>query len=108
MRVEDYVGNRIDILCQKNKMSWYRLSQLTGISQSTISYLVKKETIPTLLTLEKICNAFNISIAQFFTEDKDLGSLSQEQIELLDMWQQLVPEEKRFVKTCIQSLQKKE
>lgn len=77
---------------------------MTGISQSTLSYLIKKQTIPTLLTVEKICDAFNISLAQFFTIDKTLNDLSSEQEELLEIWNQLDTKEKRIMKTCIQSL----
>lgn len=34
MRTEDYIADNIVALCKKRDMSKYRLSQLTGISQS--------------------------------------------------------------------------
>lgn len=81
---------------------------MTGISQSVLTNIVNSNTLPTLITLEKICCAFDITLAQFFSTDNSLLNLTDEQNELLDLWTMLNLEEKRFVKTCIQSLKNKE
>lgn len=104
MRVEDYIGTRLEELCATHSITKYRLSQQTGISQSTLGHIIKKERIPTVISLEKICDAFNISLAQFFLPDTKVeNDLSQEQIELLGMWNQLSVGQRNHVKMCIQN-----
>lgn len=93
-------------LCSKNKISRYQLSIKTGISQSALSDIVKKKNLPTLTTLERICEAFKITMAQFFTVDDNIPNLSEEQIDILRMWDNLKMEEKGFIKNCMESLKK--
>ena len=45
MLTEDYVALRIIELCEKHKISRYRLSQLTGMSQTALGKIVSKESI---------------------------------------------------------------
>ena len=49
-------------------MSKYRLSQLSGISQSSIGKIIAKESLPTMPTVEKICDALGVTMAQFLPE----------------------------------------
>lgn len=104
MRLEDYIPARILELCSKGGISRYRLSLRTGISQSALSDIIKKKNIPTITTLEKICDAFGITIAQFFTDDDSIPNLSEEQTELLQSWKDLKLEEKRVLKTFLKAL----
>lgn len=104
MRVEDYIGTRLEELCATHSITKYRLSLQTGISQSTLGHIIKKERIPTVISLEKICDAFNISLAQFFLPDTKVeNDLSEEQIELLSMWSRLSVGQRNHVKMCIQN-----
>ena len=61
MRTEDYIPKRVKELCSKHKVSKYRLAQLTDMSQTALGNIIKKESIPTIPTLERICDAFGIS-----------------------------------------------
>ena len=62
----------IDILDRITKQrlsrNWteYQLSQKSGIPQSTISSWYRKNMIPSVPSLEKVCNAFGITLSQFF------------------------------------------
>lgn len=47
----------------------YQLSQQSSITQSTISAWYRKNTLPSIPSLQKICNAFNISMSEFFMEE---------------------------------------
>lgn len=107
MCMENYVSAKITDLCSKSGISKYRLSQRTGISQSALSDITKMKKLPTLITLEKICDAFGITLAQFFTEDGNILDLSEEQKRLLQTWSTLKPEEKNFINTCMESLKGK-
>ena len=108
MQTENYVSYKISDLCRQNKMSAYKLSQITGISQSVLSGITKSKRMPTLITLEKICSAFGITLAQFFTEDNTTVELSDEQKELLSLWSNMTYDEKRCVKTLMKNLKANE
>lgn len=56
------------------------------MSQSSISNLMDQRSVPTIGTLEKICNGFGISLAQFFSDEGTFPDLSKEQIEMLNAW----------------------
>lgn len=84
-----------DILDEITKMrlarhwSEYDLAKHSGISQSTISTWYRKKQIPTIKSLEKICNGLGVTLSQFFADGDDLISLSTEQREMLDNWSSL-------------------
>ena len=56
MSAENYIIERIEELCEKKHMSRYRLAQKSGIAQSSISTLLNRKSVPTIQTLEKICD----------------------------------------------------
>ena len=66
--------------------SEYDLAVRAGITQSTISTWYRKQQIPTIKSLEKICAGLGITLSQFFAEGEDLVSLTQGQRDLLDAW----------------------
>lgn len=70
----------------KRNWSEYQLAQHSGISQSTISTWYRKNQVPTIQTLEKVCFGFGITLSQFFASDGDVVSLTESQSELLDCW----------------------
>ena len=49
---------------------------------------------PTIPTLETICAGFNISLSQFFAESDEAIVLSEEQREMLDIWNTLNKDQK--------------
>lgn len=51
--------------------SEYQLSEKSGLTQSTISSWYRKNMLPTIPSLSKICDAFGISLSQFFLEDNE-------------------------------------
>lgn len=70
----------------KRNWSEYELVQHSGLSQSTISTWYRKNQIPTIQKLDKVCCGFGIPLSQFFATDDDAISLTEEQKELLDCW----------------------
>lgn len=108
MLTENYISCKISDLCKENNISAYKLSQITGISQSVLSGITKNNRMPTLITLERICTAFGITLAQFFAGDNTPMELSAEQKELLSLWAEMNYEEKRCVKAFMKILKSKE
>mgnify|MGYP002582126841 CR=1 FL=1 len=58
----------------------YRLAQNSKLSSSTIANIRSRNTVPSVVTLESICNAFGITLAQFFA-DKNNPFYSVEEAE---------------------------
>lgn len=60
---------KITALRIERQWTEYQLAEASGLTQSTISSWYRKNMLPTLPSLIKICDAFNISVSQFFIED---------------------------------------
>ena len=90
------VLERLRKLLQERGWSEYRLAQVSGLNESTISNIYRRNTLPTIPTLEAICKAFGITLSQFFAES-DMVEVTPDVKELLDAWVSLTPEQKRIV-----------
>ena len=77
------VLERITYLRTQKNWTEYQLAEKSGLTQSTISSWYRKNIIPSIPSLDKICNAFGITLAQFFSIDNENFSLTPLQRELL-------------------------
>ena len=82
----------------------YQLADISGLPQSTISSWYRKNTMPTLPSLEKICAAFGITITQLFSEGEEAVVLTPSQRDLLDRWSRLSEEQQTAVFTLIDKM----
>ena len=72
------VAKRILELCQERNITPNGLSYLAGVSQSTIKSILNGESKnPGVVTLKKLCDGFEITLAEFFDTD-DFNALEQE------------------------------
>ena len=106
MCVEEYIPLRIAELCRKRGYTKYRLAQLTGITQTALGNILNQKSMPTMANLERICDAFEVTIAQFFSEDGRRLNLTDEQKEILEIWDGLDEKEREIFMTFIRSLKK--
>ena len=83
----------------------YQLSVRSGVPQSTISSWYRKDMLPSLTSLEKICMAFGITLSQFFSESA-LRELTPKQLDLLEHWEQLPTSQQDAVIALIHSILK--
>lgn len=96
--------DKITFLRQKRNWTEYQLAMRSGLPQSTISSWYRKNLQPSIASLEKICNAFQITLSQFFEEDTKTTSLNAEQRELLKYWSRLTSEQKDAVLQLLKTL----
>ncbi len=76
----------------------YQLAEKSELPQSTISSWYRKNQIPTIPSMEKICKAFGITLAQFFTDDNsEITQLTKAQSDLLHEWNRLNNRQKDIV-----------
>lgn len=87
------VLERITYYRKQKGWTEYQLAEESGLTQSTISSWYRKNMIPSIPSLEKICNAYNITLSQFFSTDDDNFSLTPLQKELLQEASRLTAEQ---------------
>lgn len=98
---------RIKQIMKSKNISEYRLTKLSGLSQSTISNIFNRNTAPTIPTIEAICNGLGISMSQFFAEDTQTDVyLNEEQREMFNAWSTLTAEQKEVINDLIKVFNK--
>lgn len=83
----------------------YRLAKESGLSESTLKNIFSRNTVPSIPTLEAICEAFNITLSQFFA-GSDMVELTPELKALFDGWMSLTPEQKDVIQRMVEVLNK--
>lgn len=78
------VLTRITQYRQQKGWSEYQLATNSGLTQSTISSWYRKNIVPSIPSLEKICNALGITLSQFFSEAETTLTLTDTQKQLLE------------------------
>ena len=92
----------MDILEKITKMrlergwSEYELAERAGLTQSTISSWYRKKLIPSIPSLQHICDAYGITLSQFFIEEECFSEqLTKAQIEILNRWYRLTKDQQK-------------
>ncbi len=90
----------------KEQRGWseYQLAERSGLPQSTISSWYRNDITPTVPSLEKICDAFGITLSQLFSYDGATVTLTQSQQKLLKNWSKLTKEQQEVVFNLIDSM----
>lgn len=102
---------RFDILkkieYERKRRDWseYTLSQKSGVTQSTISTWYRKQLQPSVASLEKICDGLGITLSEFFSEydTNEKVALSNEQVDLLTLWNKLTKNQKIAVTNMLET-----
>ncbi len=73
----------------------YKLAQQAEIPIATLSAIFTRKNTPKLDTLQCICNAFGLTLAQFFLEDEKIEVLSETEKEMLQVFRKLSPKQQQ-------------
>lgn len=86
---------RLEGLLAERGWTRYRLAKESGIPHSTLTNLWHKSNVPTIFTLEDICRALGITMAEFFTMPGEKApAFTAEQQALLARWDMLTAEQR--------------
>ncbi len=90
----------------RDQRGWseYQLAERSGLPQSTISSWYRKNITPTVVSLEKICDAFGITLSQLFCEGENPVILTDSQQKLLERWSRLSKEQQDAVFSLIDKM----
>ena len=87
---------RIRQLMDERGWTIYRLAQESKLSQTTISNIFKRNNQPSIPTVNAICDACGITLAQFFAEGEE-AQLTEDQQKLFSKWSTLTDRQKQFL-----------
>jgi len=74
----EILAARIRELCKERGITPNGLSYIAGVPQATIKSILNGETkSPEVLTVKKLCDGFEITLAQFF-DTEEFNGLEQE------------------------------
>ncbi len=97
--------DKITEMREERHWTEYQLAEKSGLTQSTISSWYRKNMLPTIPSLLKICDAFGISMSQFFLENKrETVLLNERQRNLLDAAAKLNAEQYNALICFLQTL----
>ena len=89
----DILKRIVDLRKERN-WTEYQLAEHSGLTQSTISSWYRKNMLPTIPSLSKICDAFVITLSEFFLEDNNKTvMLNEQQLRLIYYAAKLNPEQ---------------
>ena len=73
----------------------YKLAQAAAISQSSLATFSSRQTPPTLDMLQRICEAFGITLSQFFLDDVQIDILSEREKQMISSFRKLTHEKQQ-------------
>ena len=83
------INQKISDLCNERGWSIYTLALEANITQSTLNSMFQRGNPPKIETLQCICDAFKITLAQFFLEDEQIELLTSGEKELISSFRKL-------------------
>lgn len=88
-----------------NERGWseYKLAKRCGLSESTVANIFRRNTVPSIATLETICSGFGITMSQCFAEG-DMIEITPELKELFENWVNLTPEQKKAANQMLKAM----
>ena len=90
------VLERLHQLLESQGWTTYRLAKNSNLSHATIANIYKRNTIPSVSTLEAICKGFGITLSQFFAEG-EMVELTPELDAVFRQWVNLTSRQKMAV-----------
>ncbi len=97
------VKARLQQLMDERGWTIYRVAKEADIPWSTVRNMFKRNTEPSVQTLEALCKGMGITLPQFFDEDNTMG-ISSEHARLLQEWSRLRDKDKKLISELIDSL----
>lgn len=98
------IYEKVDSLRLKNGWTIYELAKKAGVAPTTIYNWRDRLSSPTLSLLEAVCSAFEISVIDFLLDENELMALTEEQQEVMRLWNTLSSEQKKSIINLMKSM----
>lgn len=104
---EDYVLQKIKSLLEERKWTLYRLSKESEIRYSTLNNSFHRNNVPSISTLIQVCEAFGITLSEFFDEKgTTVKQLTTSDANLLAGYHHLPRDDRKLLYAYMQGLLK--
>ena len=97
------VKERLHQLMDERGWTIYKVAKEASIPWSTVRNMFKRNTEPSIGTLEAICKGMGMTLPQFFDVENQMG-LSEEQRLLINQWNKLNEHDKSLIVELIKTL----
>lgn len=108
---KNYVLTRIQQFLDEREWTIYRLAKEADLAYSSLNNIFVRNTVPSVVTLEKICQGLNVSLAQFFDENITARELSDilgdDERTVVTLYRNLDSDCKELLKTYLMGLSRK-
>ena len=99
------INERIRALMNDRGWTPYRLAKESGLSDATVGNIFRRNTVPSMGTLESICRGLTITLSQFFAEGETV-ELTPELKELFEDWVNLTSDQKDAVRHMMKTMRR--
>ena len=99
------INERIRALMNDRGWTPYRLAKESGLSDATVGNIFRRNTVPSMGTLESICRGLKITLSQFFAEGETV-ELTPELKELFEDWVNLTSDQKDAVRHMMKTMRR--
>ena len=105
---DNFVMHRMHELLEERGWTIYRLAKESGMPYSSLNNIFVRETIPSVSTLEKICEGFQITLSQFFDRSQptvaSFDMLSADERTIINLYRRLHGREKELLTAYLHGL----
>ncbi len=95
---------KVERLRLKKGWTVYKLAKEAGVAPTTIYNWRDRGSSPTLSLLDAICSAYGISLLDFLLDGDELMALTEEQNELMKVWNTLKPVQKKSLLNLMKTM----
>lgn len=98
------IYEKVDALRLEKGWTIYELAKKAGVAPTTIYNWRDRLSSPTLSLLDAVCYAFRITVIDFLLNEDELISLTEEQKEVMRLWNTLSSEQKKSIINLMKSM----
>ena len=98
------IYNKVDTIRLQKGWTIYELAKQAGVAPTTIYNWRDRCSSPTLSLLEAVCSALEISVIDFLMDENELMALTEEQQEVIRVWNTLSNEKKKSILNLMKTI----
>ena len=98
------IYNKGDTLRKAKGWTIYELAKKASVAPTTIYNWRDRLSSPTLSLLDAVCSAFDITVIDFLLNEDELMALTEEQKEVMRLWNTLSREQKNSILNLMKTM----
>ena len=95
---------RLQQILDERGWTMYRLAKESGLNEATIANIYRRNAMPSIPTLELVCQGFGITMSQFFAES-EMVEMTPDLKEIFENWVFLTPRQKEAILIMMRAFQ---